>query len=125
MTTKTEERDKALVLRGFNTLFNNRLRGGAFKRGLRAVVQGRESQLQLRLWVLIAVAVSLLFLQGCTQVVRSESSTSFHRGAPNMIRTLGPDQTFSNLSIGSVALRVRASHDAEVINILAMSSGGA
>jgi predicted acylesterase/phospholipase RssA len=125
MTTKTEERDKALVLRRFNTLFNNRPRGGAFKRGLRAVVQGRESQLQLRLWVLIAVAVSMLFLQGCTPVVRSESSTSFHRGAPNMIRTLGPDQTFSNLSIRSVALRVRASHDAEVINILAMSSGGA
>jgi hypothetical protein len=130
MTAITEERDKALVLRAFDTLFNNRLRGGALlveKDDLRVVGQRRDSQLQLRLQLglLIAFAVSLLFLQGCTQVVRSESTTPNHRGAPNMIRTLGPDQTFSNLSIHSVARRVRASHDAEVINILAMSAGGA
>jgi predicted acylesterase/phospholipase RssA len=42
-----------------------------------------------------------------------------------MIRTLGPDQTFSNLSAHSVAQRVRALHGGEVLNILAMSAGGA
>jgi predicted acylesterase/phospholipase RssA len=42
-----------------------------------------------------------------------------------MIRTLGADQTFSNLSAHSVAQRVRAQHGGETLNILAMSAGGA
>jgi hypothetical protein len=37
-----------------------------------------------------------------------------------VIRTLGADHTFSNLSIYSVAQRVRSSHGTEVINILAI-----
>jgi hypothetical protein len=90
-------------------------------------MQRRESQLQfrLRLGLLIVFVVSLFSLQGCLQVAKSDSRTPSHRGELNMIRTLGADQTFSNLSIYSVAQRVRASHGTEVINILAMSAGGA
>jgi predicted acylesterase/phospholipase RssA len=90
-------------------------------------MQRRESQLQfrLRLGLLIAFVVSLFSLQGCLQVAKSDSRTPIHRGEPNMIRTLGADHTFSNLSIYSVAQRVRAAHGTEVINILAMSAGGA
>ena len=54
MTTKTEESNKALVPQAFDTLFIKRLRDGALG-GL-----------------LIAFAVSLLSLQGCTQVVKSD-----------------------------------------------------
>jgi predicted acylesterase/phospholipase RssA len=90
-------------------------------------MQRRESQLQfrLRLGLLIAFVVSLFSLQGCLQVAKSDSRTPIHRGEPNMIRTLGADQTFSNLSIYSIAQRVRAARGTEVINILAMSAGGA
>jgi predicted acylesterase/phospholipase RssA len=90
-------------------------------------MQGRESQLQfrLRLGLLIAFVVSLFSLQACLQAVKPDSRTPIHRGEPNVIRTLGADHTFSNLSIYSVAQRVRSSHGTEVINILAMSAGGA
>jgi predicted acylesterase/phospholipase RssA len=87
----------------------------------------RESQLQLRLRLrlLIAFVVSLFSLQGCLQVVKSDPRTAIHRGEPNLIRTLGADHTFSNQPMYSIVQRVRASHGTEVINILAMSAGGA
>jgi predicted acylesterase/phospholipase RssA len=91
----------------------------------RKVVHRRHSHLQLRRGLLIAIAVSLLSLQGCTQVVKSDSTSPNHGGVPNMIRTLGADQTFSNLSTHTVAQRVRALHGGEVLNILALSAGGA
>src|ERR1700719_3248100 len=74
---------------------------------------------------LLVLTMSLLSLQGCTQVVKSGPTSAIHRVAPNMIRTLGADQTFSNLSAHSVAQRVRALQGGEAFNVLAMSAGGA
>jgi len=87
----------------------------------------RESghQYSFRRGLLMTIAVGLLCLQGCVQVVQSDLTTPTHGAVPDLIRTLGPDQTFSNLPLHSVAQRVRASHSTEVLSILAMSAGGA
>jgi hypothetical protein len=64
-----------------------------------------------------------LLLQGCAQSVVRQIPLSSN-GAPNSIRTLGPDQRFSTVSSDSVARRVRTQLADHPINILALSGGG-
>jgi predicted acylesterase/phospholipase RssA len=83
------------------------------------------SELPFRRGLLIAIAASLLCLQGCAHVVIGHSRSPVQGGAPSTIRTLGPDGTFSDLSAQSVARRLQALRGAEPVTILAMSGGGA
>jgi predicted acylesterase/phospholipase RssA len=72
----------------------------------------------------ILFGLSLLTLQGCAQTVIREPATS-QGDAPNAIRVLGADQRFSTVSSQSVARRVHAQREAQPVNILALSGGGA
>ena len=85
----------------------------------------RGSPVLLRRALLATCAFGMLSLQGCAHLVVGDSKSPIQAGAPNMIRTLGSDQTFSNLSTLSVARRVRALRADETPTILAMSGGGA
>ena len=89
------------------------------------ILRRRESPREPRRVLLTACALSLLALQGCAVVAVGDSKSPAEAGAPNMIRTLGPDQMFSNLSALSVARRIRTWHADETLTILAMSGGGA
>lgn len=80
--------------------------------------------MQLRLPIASLFIVGLLTLQGCAQSAIREP-TSFQGDAPNLIRTLGPDQRFTTLASQSVAGRVRAQRAGQAVNILALSGGGA
>jgi predicted acylesterase/phospholipase RssA len=73
---------------------------------------------------ILLTCVSLLALQGCARIAIREP-TSSQGEAPNAIRTLGPDQRFSTVSSESVARRLRAQRAGQLINILALSGGGA
>jgi predicted acylesterase/phospholipase RssA len=80
--------------------------------------------MQLRLPIAILFSLSLLTLQGCAHTVIREP-TSDQGGAPNAIRTLGPDQRFSTVSSQSIAWRVHAQRAGQPVHILALSGGGA
>lgn len=71
---------------------------------------------------ILAYAAILCALAGCTPVAKAAEPPS---GGPNMIRTLGADQRFSNLTTPSVARRLFAAHAGETLSILALSGGGA
>jgi predicted acylesterase/phospholipase RssA len=74
--------------------------------------------------ITLLFSLCLLTLLGCAQTaIRGPASSQ--DGAPNAIRTLGPDQRFSTLSSQSVARRVRAQRAGQPVNILALSGGGA
>jgi predicted acylesterase/phospholipase RssA len=74
--------------------------------------------------IALLLCVGVFALQGCAQTpIRESSSAQF--GAPNAIRTLGPDQRFITLDSLSVARRVRAQGAGQSLNILALSGGGA
>ncbi len=90
----------------------------------RVLRRWRESEFRRHAF-LILLAVSLFSLQGCARVIKPDATSPLQSGAPTMIRTLGADQTFSNLSTHSVAQRVRTLRAGETPNILAMSGGGA
>jgi predicted acylesterase/phospholipase RssA len=73
-------------------------------------------------WLLICLCA----LQGCAGLAIVDSNASVHRSAPDssmLIRTLGTDHQYSQLSVASVAERLRALHPEETLNILALSSG--
>jgi predicted acylesterase/phospholipase RssA len=91
----------------------------------RAMPWRHGSEFQRQRGLLILVAASLFSLQGCTRIIRPDSTLSIQSGAPTMIRTLGTDQRFSNLSTHSVAQRVHTLRGGDTLNILAMSGGGA
>jgi predicted acylesterase/phospholipase RssA len=80
--------------------------------------------MRLRLSIPVLFCVALLILQGCAQTTIREP-TSAQADAPNVIRTLGPDQRFSALSSQSVARRLYAQRQGQTVNILALSGGGA
>ena len=85
----------------------------------------RQTEFRRQRAVLILFVVSLCSLQGCARVIKPDTTLHAQNGAPTMVRTLGPDGTFSNLSTHSVAQRVRTLRKGETLNILAMSGGGA
>ena len=91
----------------------------------RALRLWRKSEFRLQHALPVLFAVSLLSLQGCAHIVRPDSTSLHQGGTPTMVRTLGADQTFSNLSTHSVAQRVRTLRGGETPKILAMSGGGA
>ena len=68
----------------------------------------------------------LLALGGCAARRASWASHSEDSGmSPETIRTMGPDQQFTELPLTTVAQRVRALHPEQPFNILALSGGGA
>jgi len=70
------------------------------------------------------LGASLGAVQGCARTAIREPASS-QWDAPNAIRTLGPDQRFSTLTLQSVARRIRAQRAGRPVNILALSGGGA
>lgn len=76
--------------------------------------------MQMKLPIAVLFSVAVLTLQGCAQTAIREA-TSSQEEAPNMIRTLGSDQRFSNLPSQSVARHVRAQRPGQPVNILALS----
>jgi predicted acylesterase/phospholipase RssA len=95
---------------------------GALPSLLRLVAR-RGARRPLRHGLAAGIAAGLLCLQGCADTMIGRSP--IHDGAPNTIRTLGADGTFSDLSALSVARRVQALRGAEPVAILALSGGGA
>jgi predicted acylesterase/phospholipase RssA len=91
----------------------------------RAMMRWRQSEFQLQRGLLMLFSVGLFSLQGCAHIIRPDSTLLAQGDAPTMIRTLGADQTFSNLSTHTVAQRVRTLRAGETPKILAMSGGGA
>jgi predicted acylesterase/phospholipase RssA len=85
----------------------------------------RQTGFRRQRGLLFFFAMSVFVLQACNRVIKPDTTLHLQNGAPTMIRTLGPDQTFSNLSTHSVAQRVRTLRSGETLNILAMSGGGA
>ena len=75
--------------------------------------------------LLILFVTSLCSLQACTRIIKPDTTLHVQNGDPTMVRTLGPDGRFSNLSTHSVAQRVRTLQRGETLSILAMSGGGA
>jgi predicted acylesterase/phospholipase RssA len=71
----------------------------------------------------------LALLQGCADEARRDLppwvSTRAPAAAPMHIRTLGPDQQFSELAADTVARRLPADASLEPLRILALSGGGA
>jgi hypothetical protein len=67
----------------------------------------RQTEFRRQRALLILFVVSLCSLQGCARVIKPDTTLHAQNGAPTMVRTLGPDGTFSNLSTHSVAQRVR------------------
>jgi predicted acylesterase/phospholipase RssA len=90
---------------------------------------GSPSPLRLPPTILLTCLVCVFALQGCAGFVTSESTPSPHWqppvNRPVTIRTLGPDQRFSQLSSATVAERLRTLHAGEPLDILALSGGGA
>jgi len=84
----------------------------------------KDRTMRLGLPVALLVCVALLTLQGCAHTAIREP-TSSQSDAPNVIRTLQPDQRFSDISSQSVARRLYAQREGQTVNILALSGGGA
>jgi predicted acylesterase/phospholipase RssA len=81
-----------------------------------------------RLAALLLCMTGLLILGGCAPVIlRTPSATHAAEsgGSAETIRTLGPDQQFSELPIASVARRAHQLRQEEPFRILALSGGGA
>ena len=98
--------------------------------GTRVPRDGRSghSQRRLPLLILLIGLVCLLSLEGCAGLAVSASHSLVDRQPPAdrtmMIRTLGADHRFSQLSSATVADRLRAVHAGEPFNVLALSGGG-
>jgi predicted acylesterase/phospholipase RssA len=98
--------------------------------GTRVPPDGRSGhpQRRLPLLILLICVVCLLFLEGCAGLAVSASHSPVDRQPPAdrtmMIRTLGADHRFSQLSSATVADRLRAVHAGEPFNVLALSGGG-
>jgi len=82
----------------------------------------------VRFVALIACVAGMFDFGGCTSVApRAPLSVDqkVDDGSPETIRTLGTDHQFSELSVASVAQRLRGLSAADAFTILALSGGGA
>ena len=81
----------------------------------------------VRFIALIVWLTGEFVLGGCTSVPRAPLSAypKVYGESPETIRTLGTDHQFSDLTVGSVAQRLRGLSAADAFTILALSGGGA
>ena len=81
----------------------------------------------LRFMALIIWLTGEFILSGCTSAPRAPLSAypKVYGESPETIRTLGTDHQFSELTVASVAQRLRGLSAADAFTILALSGGGA
>jgi predicted acylesterase/phospholipase RssA len=101
----------------------------------RVISQLQTSRFKLTPWprrlltILLICFACLFGLAGCAGLgvreLRPSVDQQLPSGLPMSIRTLDTDHRFSQLSSNVVAMRLRALHPGEPLNILALSGGGA
>ena len=82
----------------------------------------------VRFVTLIACLAGMFVFGGCTSVAPRAPLSAYQKvddGSPETIRTLGTDHQFSELTVASVAQRLRGLSAADAFTILALSGGGA